>query len=62
MINESTIIIGKLVATHGIKGWLAIESYSHPADNIKNYKTFIKINNESVSIDILQLKVLPKKL
>ena len=62
MINESIITIGKLVATHGIKGWIAIESYSHPADNIKNYKTFIKINNESVSIDILQLKVLPKKI
>ena len=62
MNNQSAIIIGKVVATHGINGWVVIHSYSHPSDNIKNYNTFLLIEDEVRTIKILQLKVMPKKI
>ena len=62
MNNQSAVIIGKVIATHGINGWVAIYSYSHPSDNIKNYNTFLLIEDEVRTIKILQLKVMPKKI
>ena len=62
MKNDSTITIGKITATHGINGWVVIQSYSHPPENIMNYKTYILINNKPNLISILQLKVMPKKI
>ena len=31
MISDDTIVIGKIISTHGIDGWIAIESYSYLA-------------------------------
>ena len=62
MKHESAIIIGKVVATHGINGWIAIHSYSHPSENIKDYNTFLLIEDKIKSVKILQLKVMPKKI
>ena len=62
MIKDSTIVIGKIVATHGIKGWVVIQSYSYPSQNIKNYSTFIHIKNNKEYIKIINLKLMPKKI
>ena len=62
MNKQSTIIIGKVIATHGIKGWVVIQSYSYPSENITNYDTFLCIDNERKYINILELKIMPKKL
>ena len=35
MISDNTIVIGKIISTHGIDGWLAIESYSYPREKNK---------------------------
>ena len=59
---NSTIVIGKIVATHGIKGWVVIQSYSYPSQNIKNYNTFIHIKNNKQCIKIIDLKTMPKKI
>ena len=61
MNKQSTIIIGKVIATHGIKGWVVIQSYSYPSENITNYDTFLCIDNERKYINILELKIMPKK-
>ena len=62
MNNQTAIIIGKVVATHGIKGWIVIQSYSYPPENISNYDTFLCIDNERRYINILELKIMPKKI
>ena len=62
MNNQSAIIIGKVIATHGIKGWVVIQSYSYPSENISNYDTFLCIDNERRYINILELKMMPKKI
>ena len=62
MIKHSAIVIGKIVATHGIKGCVVIQSYSYPSQNIKNYNTFLHIKNNKEYIKIINLKVMPKKI
>jgi len=36
--NKKYIILGKLNAHHGVKGWLKIYSYTDPKENILSYK------------------------
>ena len=62
MNKKSAIIIGKIVATHGIKGWLVIQSFSYPSENIKNYNTFLKTDGKDSYIKIINLKLMPKKI
>ena len=62
MKKQSAIVIGKIVATHGIKGWVVIQSYSYPSQNIKNYTTFINIKNSKECIKIINLRTMPKKI
>ncbi len=62
MKKQTTINIGKVIATHGIKGWIVIQSYSYPPENISNYDTFLCIDNERRYIKILELKMMPKKI
>ena len=62
MKKHSAIVIGKIVATHGIKGWVVIQSYSYTSQNIKNYTTFIHIENCKERIKIIDLKTMPKKI
>ena len=58
---NSVVVIGKIVATHGIKGWVVIQSYSYPSQNIKNYNTYLHIKNSKEYIKIINLKTMPKK-
>tara|TARA_Y100000768_G_C23909623_1_gene649272 strand:+ start:82 stop:576 length:495 start_codon:yes stop_codon:yes gene_type:complete len=62
MNTQSYIVIGKILSTHGIKGWVAIESYSFPQENIKNYNTFLCKNDSMEKIHIKEIKKMPKKL
>ncbi|MEK9976968.1 MAG: ribosome maturation factor RimM, partial [Gammaproteobacteria bacterium] len=45
-----------------IDGWLAIESYSFPRENIKTYNTYLILNKKYLSITINHLKMMPKKI
>ena len=47
MISDNTIVIGKIISTHGIDGWLAIESYSYPRENIKTYNTYLIVDTKT---------------
>ena len=62
MISDAAIVIGKIISTHGIDGWLAIESYSFPRENIKTYNTYLILNKKYLSITINHLKMMPKKI
>ena len=62
MISDNTIVIGKIISTHGIDGWLAIESYSYPRENIKTYNTHLILNKKCLPITINDLKIMPKKI
>ena len=62
MNKSSAILIGKIIATHGIKGWVVIQSYSYPSHNIKNYDTFLYIKKIKEFIKIIDLKIMPKKI
>ena len=62
MQKTSTVTVGKIMSTHGLDGWLSIESYTLPVNYIKNYNVFIYHTGEKTSINILDLKVMPKKI
>ena len=44
MEDDKKICLGKITGVHGIKGWLKIQSFSSPLENILNYPLWI-INN-----------------
>ena len=62
MISDNTIVIGKIISTHGIDGWLAIESYSYPRENINSYNTHLIVDEQHLPITIKELKIMPKKI
>ena len=45
MEDDKKIYLGKITGAHGIKGWLKIQSFSSPPENILNYPQWI-INNQ----------------
>ena len=45
MKDDKKIYLGKITGVHGIKGWLKIQSFSSPPENILNYSQWI-INNQ----------------
>ena len=45
MKDDKKIYLGKITGAHGIKGWLKIQSFSSPPENILNYPQWI-INNQ----------------
>ena len=61
MNQTDSVIIGKVISTHGIHGWLSILCFAHPPKNLKNYDTFIFLNDTASQIDITDIKVMPKK-
>ena len=61
MKSSSPIVIGKIISTHGIKGWVSIDCYAYPPENLKSYKTFLE-DNHTKEIRILDIKIMPKKI
>ncbi len=62
MDTHNLIVIGKIINTHGIKGWVSIESYSYPKENIKNYNTVLYLNESVKKFEIINFKMMPKKI
>lgn len=56
--NNDLLLVGKLGAAYGIKGWLHIHSFTDPIDNLFEYSPwFIKRNNAWVEIEFDDAKV-----
>ena len=62
MTNPNYVILGKVVSTHGIHGWLSILCFAHPPQNLKNYETMMIFNDSEIKINITDIKVMPKKV
>ena len=62
MNKQDSVIIGKVISTHGIQGWLSIYCFAHPPENLKDYDTFILLNDMLRQIYITDIKVMPKKV
>ena len=56
------IVVGKIIATHGIKGWLTIKSFTSNPKDIFSYNLEININNKITSINIDDYNFMPKKI
>jgi 16S rRNA processing protein RimM len=61
MTSSSSIVIGKIISTHGIKGWVSIDCYAYPPENLKSYKTYLE-DDYREEIKILDIKTMPKKI
>ena len=62
MTKPNHVILGKVVSTHGIHGWLSILCFAHPPQNLKNYDTLMMFNNLERKINITDIKIMPKKV
>ena len=62
MTSDDTIVIGKIISTHGIDGWVAIESYSYPREKINTYNPYLIVDEQHLPITIKELKIMPKKI
>ena len=62
MNKQDSVIIGKVISTHGIHGWLSILCFAHPPENLKNYDTFISLNDLIRQIYITDINIMPKKV
>ena len=47
MENDKKIYLGKITGVFGIKGWLKIQSFTSPPENILNYPSWI-IDNQGI--------------
>ena len=62
MFDDDFIVIGKITSTHGVKGWISIESYSSNLEDIFSYKLYLCKNDAFKLIDISDYKIMPKKI
>ena len=62
MPNKDYIVVGKILNTHGIKGWLIIKSYTHPIENIFEYDLSINSSDGFQELEIDEYRILPKKV
>lgn len=63
MVNESpTVIIGKLGAAHGIKGYMKVQSFTRPAKNLFSYQPwYIGEGNDWKKITVEEVMTLNQK-
>lgn len=61
MSHDNYIIVGKVLTTHGIKGYLTIKSFTATQSDIFKYDIYIKINNNYINIMVEDYKFMPKK-
>lgn len=48
------VVMGRIGASYGLNGWVHVQSYAEPSDNILSYKTwYIKIKHQWQPIQVL---------
>ena len=62
MSHDNHIVVGKILTTHGIKGWLTIGSYTSSPEDIFKYNLEIVINNEFKKLTVIEHNFMPKKI
>jgi len=61
MSEDDYIVVGKILTTHGIKGWLTIKSYTSPIENIFKYNLQINLDKTPKHIKITDHRFMSKK-
>ena len=61
MSYDNYIIVGKVLTTHGIKGYLTIRTYTSIPEDIFKYLLHIRVNNIIKKIEIKDHNFMPKK-
>ncbi len=62
MTNNESVVLGRITAVHGIKGWVTIRSFTAQPTDIFAYDLFINNNKKNIKIIIEEFKVLTKKI
>ena len=62
MSYDNHIVVGKILTTHGIKGWFTIGSYTSSPEDIFKYNLEIVINNEFKKLTVIEYNLMPKKI
>ena len=54
---EEHLLVGKVTAAYGIKGWVKIHSFTSPKENIVSYLPWIiKLGSKALQLDVLELR------
>ena len=61
MSYDNYIIVGEVLTTHGIKGYLTIKSFTFIPKDIFKYNIYVKLNNSVKDIEIEDYNFMPKK-
>jgi len=61
MSKDDYIVVGKILTTHGIKGWLTIKSYTRPLENIFKYNLQVNLDKNFKNIKVTDYKFMSKK-
>ena len=62
MSYDNHIIVGKILTTHGIKGWFTIGSYTSNPEDIFKYNLKVLIDNELKQLMVTEYNLMPKKI
>ena len=62
MSYDNHIIVGKILTTHGIKGWLTIGSYTSNPEDIFKYNLKVVIDNKFKQLMVTEYNLMPKKI
>ena len=56
--TPSTVLIGRITAAHGVRGWLKLKSFTDPTDNILHYKPwlFADAHGHTREVEVLDLQ------
>jgi 16S rRNA processing protein RimM len=57
---DEMVIVGRVGSTHGVRGWLKLQSYTQPTDNILHYpRWFIQNHDDWLPVDMATLSIDP---
>ena len=62
MSYDNHIIVGKILTTHGIKGWFTIGSYTSNPEDIFKYNLKVVIDNKFKQLTVTEYNLMPKKI
>ena len=62
MSYDNHIIVGKILTTHGIKGWFTIGSYTSNPEDIFKYNLKVIMNNKLKKLMVTEYNLMPKKI
>ena len=62
MSYDNHIIVGKILTTHGIKGWLTIGSFTSNPEDVFKYNLKVVIDNKFKQLTVTEYNLMPKKI